>query len=304
MTLDNAYALFMRDRKTYCSPGTLKTYKGHMLYFIEFVESSFSCSFNQLTFEAIPDNFALFQEYIIYLQIEHSCKNVSIRSYCRVVKAFLKYCYELDYCKDYLKRVKFPKDDSSLHVPLFSEDVKRIDDVFCARSGSEKLQRNYCIFHLMLDCGLRSQEVRALRVEHINWEKNILSIINSKGMKSRLVLVPDFLLEEISLYLGARRSGVVFLDLKKKEALTSNAIKQLFSDLKEASRVGSLHAHLCRHTFATSYLVGGGNLEFLRALLGHYDYAVTKNYCSMAAQCKMLELDIYKLDPIFFTRGY
>ena len=58
------------------------------------------------------------------------------------------------------------------------------------------------------------------------------------------------------------------------------------------------------HTFDTSYLLGGGNLEFLRVFMGHYDYSVTKVYTSMAAQCRMLGIEVYKLDKIFFERGY
>ena len=52
--------------------------------------------------------------------------------------------------------------------------------------------------------------------------------------------------------------------------------------------------------FPGMLLMGGGNLEFLRVLLGHYDYTVTKNYASLAAQYRMLGIPVYRLDPIFF----
>ena len=35
-----------------------------------------------------------------------------------------------------------------------------------------------------------------------------------------------------------------------------------------------------------------------------YDYTVTKGYASLAAECKMLGINVYKLDKIFFERGY
>lgn len=303
MTVRQTIERFFRDRQAYCSGATLKTYRGHIKFFIDYLEETYK-PVSELTFNDIPENAALMVDFIIYLQKQHDCKNTSIRSYCRPVKAYLRYCYEEDYCRDYLKRIRMPKDDSTIQMPLFRDEVEKIDALFERRYCLKRLKRNYCIFHLMLDCGLRSQEVRNLNVTDIDRERNILTIVNSKGQKSRIVLVPDFLLEEIYQYLGTSTSGVVFRDLKTGEALTPNAIKQLFQDLKRNSGVNKLHAHLCRHTFATSYLVGGGNLEFLRALLGHYDYTVTKNYTQMAAQIKMLGLEIYKLDPIFFTRGY
>ena len=51
-------------------------------------------------------------------------------------------------------------------------------------------------------------------------------------------------------------------------------------------------------------MVGGGNMEFLRLMMGHEDYETTKLYLHLAQQAKMLHSDIYKLDPAFFKAGY
>ncbi|MBO6207674.1 MAG: tyrosine-type recombinase/integrase [Lachnospiraceae bacterium] len=60
-----------------------------------------------------------------------------------------------------------------------------------------------------------------------------------------------------------------------------------------------VRAHLLRHTFATSYMIQVGNLEFLRMYLGHSTYNVTLNYIQSAYQCNLLKYDIYKIDNIF-----
>lgn len=197
-----------------------------------------------------------------------------------------------------------PPDDSVPKVVLYSDEVKKIDA--CFDMLTEKGRRNYCIFHLMLDCGLRSQEIRHLRYTDIDQERNIIHILESKGCKSRIALIPDFLINEIINYVlcRARSSDMLFLSLRSNEPLTANAVKHLFSKLKKESGIERLHAHLLRHTFATSYLIGGGNLEFLRVFMGHSDYNVTKIYSQLAAESKMLGVDVYHLDPIFFTKGY
>lgn len=65
-----------------------------------------------------------------------------------------------------------------------------------------------------------------------------------------------------------------------------------------------MQLHLCRHTFATSYIMGGGNLEFLRLLMGHTDYNVTKTYLHLANQYHLMGADVYKLDKVFFKSMY
>lgn len=299
MTIAEAYSFFIHDRSVYVSSATLKKYDGDLKLFFDFLRDRTGEDVIRLSF---PQDWNIYQEYI--LSLRGKVKNVTIRSYCRTVKAFLHWCYEEDHCPDYLKRVKLPSDDSAPKLPLYREEVKQLDAVFDLNTLQGR--RNYCIVHLMLDCGLRTQEVVHLRCENVLHDKNVLQVIDSKGNKSRMTLIPDFLLDVISSYqeMSGVKSGLIFRSVRKDIPITGNLIKQLFQDLKRHSGISRLHAHLLRHTFATSYLMGGGNLEFLRVFMGHTDYAVTKMYSQLAAEYKMLGADIYRLDDIFFTRGY
>lgn len=81
-------------------------------------------------------------------------------------------------------------------------------------------------------------------------------------------------------------------------------LNSFFSRIKRKSGIERVHPHLLRHTFATSFIVGGGDLEYLRMMLGHTDYATTKMYVHIAQQSKMLHSDIYRLDSVFFKTGY
>lgn len=303
MTIRRTFELFIDDRSSYCSPRTLKKYTEDVLMFFRFLNKTYHISADDAAYSDLPDDAAIFRDYIVYLRQGH-VSNSTIRSYARSIRAYLRFCYEEDYCPDYLKRVKLPRSDNAPKIPLCADEVVRIDSTFDL--SAEKGKRNYCIVHLMLDCGLRRQEVIHLKCGDLIPEKNIITILDSKCSKNRFVLIPDFLLAAIKDYLlfVGRSSGFVFSSLRSGDPLTESAVKMLFQHLKEETGINRLHAHLLRHTFATSYLVGGGNLEFLRVFMGHTDYTVTKEYSSLAAQCKMLGTDIYKLDPVFFTRGY
>lgn len=292
MTIAAALEAFFKNRAVYVSPATIVKYKQDLKLFINFLDG--------LT--VFPDTRNIYQDYILHLRAQ-GIRSVTIRSYCRSVKTFLRWCYEEELCPDYLKRVQLPKDDSLPKLPLFADEVSRLDAVLDLNTLLGR--RNYCIVHLMLDCGLRAQEVIHLQFNHIFPDKNIIQILDSKGNKSRMTLVPDFLLDALALYssMAGISSGFLLRNVDGKP-LTGNTLKQLFQNLKHSAAIPRIHAHLLRHTFATSYLIGGGNMEFLRVFLGHSDYAVTQNYSRMAAEYKMLGADIYRLDSIFFERGY
>ena len=296
----DTFERYLHDRSVYVAEKTLVKYRGDMKLFLGFLEEKTGIPVAELP---LSYDFNIFQEFILHLR-KKDIRNVTIRSYCRSVKAFLRWCYDKDLCPDYMRGVKLPRDDSALKLPLYREEVACIDATF--NLNTEQGRRNYCIVHLMLDCGLRTQEVVALRRENVLRDKNIIVIINSKGEKSRMTLIPDFLLDAIDAYCSIAGSGegYLFRDLKRGERVTANAVRLFLQDLKKVCGVSRVHAHLLRHTFATSYLIGGGNLEFLRVFMGHTDYAVTKMYSKLAAEYKMLGADIYRLDDIFFTRGY
>lgn len=299
ITVQEAFDRFLYDKSSYCAAATLKKYTGDIKLFFSFLERRTG---KAVTVLAFPE-WNIYQEYIIYLR-SINMRTVTIHSYCRSIKSFLRWAYECDYCPDYLKGVKLPKNDAMIKVPLYADEVQRIDA--CMDMNTLLGRRNYCIVHLMLDCGLRTQEVVHLRCEDVNAKRNLIQIKDSKGNKSRMTLIPDFLLDALAAYSSGTGivTGFLFRNARTGEPITGNAVKMLFQNLKTVAAVPRLHAHLLRHTFATSYLIGGGNLEFLRVFMGHSDYAVTQKYSQLAAEMKMLGADIYRLDSIFFTRGY
>ena len=91
-------------------------------------------------------------------------------------------------------------------------------------------------------------------------------------------------------------STFVFLDMYDNEPITLNTIKMFYQDLKSLSGIDRIHGHLCRHTFATSFLQYGGDMEKLRLFMGHADYEILKNYLHLS----LVYPDVYKIDDIFF----
>lgn len=226
MTIRQIYDQYIYSRSTYCSKETIEKYSDDLRLFFRFLERNYMISVDAAGFDAL-DQESIYQDYLVYCR-NRKIKDSSVRSYARSIKAFLRYCYDEDYCKDYLKKIKMPKSDAAPVLPLFEADVIHIDTLLDRET--EQGLRNYCIFHLMLDCGLRRQEVVHLQVHDLNAAQNILSIKKSKGNKSRFVLIPDFLIVALQQYFELMhiRSGTMFLTLRTRKPITYNTIKMFY----------------------------------------------------------------------------
>lgn len=298
MTIEESFNLFIQYTKSYCAKDTIAYYRNCLHLFEKFLDE---CNISdQIDIREIDRK--LLVEYIVYLR-NRDISDTSLRSYIRGLKVYLRYLFYEKYIpEDITQRLKLPKADSRRKMPLSVGSVKIIDDYF-DREGEI---RNKCIFHLMLDCGLRLQEVVNLNISDIQYNpatnSAYISICNSKNNKSRTVPLPGKVEGIIRQYVRTiyyPESGpLIRVCSAAGTRLTKDGVKTYFGKLKNI--LPEIHAHLLRHTFATSFIMGGGNLENLRVLMGHSSYSVTQNYISLASELSLVKYDIYRIDDIFF----
>ncbi len=309
MYLVDAYNLFIMDKESFCSLETLEYYQENIPKFMHFVANYLDLSYEQLECDIVDRQFIL--EYISFLR-STGIKNTTVNTYFRAVKTFLNFCIDEGYIESgCLRKIKFLKSDQEPIIPLTQSEVDAIDKT--CNLKTETGLRNYCIIHLMIDCGFRVGDVCNLRIKDVLFDKGIIMVLG-KGAKYRSVLLAPRIKKQLYKYLLSYRPYVLrsgdyvmqpfFTQIGSDEFINDSVIKQYFRRLKKSSGVSRVHPHLLRHTFATSYILGGGNIEFLRLMLGHSDYATTKMYLHLANQMQMLNTDVYKLDPVFFKTAY
>lgn len=305
MLLQNAFKLFMIDRQSYCAEKSVIFYQDNVPKFIDFVGYSTNTHPDEVLCSRLSRDLVL--NYITFLR-DGTRKNTTINTYFRAVKTFLNFCIEEGFCSpDVLRKVKMLKSDAAPVIPLTNDEVDEIDDLYGWKCESDL--RNLCMIHLMLDAGFRSSDVVNLMYSNINFDNNYL-YIKGKGDKFRTVILCPKLKKMLSHYLLKYRACApgddfpVFAKVGTSERINPNVIRQLFTRIKKGSGIERVHPHLLRHTFATSYILGGGNMEYLRMMLGHSDYETTKLYLHLAQEAKMLNYDIYKLDSVFFKSVY
>lgn len=284
MYLEDAVDFFIADRKTFCAPATIYYYTENLHRFISFLDSREVYEIEQLTQDDI-------KEYLLFLRSKN-IKNTSIRCYFRAVNAFCFFLIDQELLPYFKYKLKMPRPDPDPVLPLTADEVDLLIRTVRLTSDSKYCIRDILIIRLMLDMGLRSSEIRNLRRKDV--QDNVLTIVNSKYDKSRVLPVPPEVSQLFSDYdLNRFRSNAFIFDISK------NGIKQFFRRLKRRSSISRLHAHLLRHTFATSYMLHNRNIEYLRIYLGHEDYATTRTYVHLASQCLLTHYDVYRISNVF-----
>jgi len=122
-----------------------------------------------------------------------------------------------------------------------------------------------------LATGARWGEAENLQLRHVQEGK--LTFLNTKSGKSRSVPVSKELFEEIRKYL-------------KEHGCFSFSLSSFRRGLKK-SAIGlpsGPAAHVLRHTFASHFIMKGGDLLTLKKILGHSNVNVTMRYAHLAPE--------------------
>jgi site-specific recombinase XerD len=150
-------------------------------------------------------------------------------------------------------------------------------------------QRDYAIVRCLVDLGLRSCEVAALRLDDIDWKNGMLTIRMGKAQRVDVLPLPSITGHAIAEYLRKARpvteSRAVFvrhrapLDLPVDASVIRSVIRQV------ATRSGltdRLHGpHRLRHSAATRMLQGGASLKEIADVLRHRSLDTTAIYAKV-----------------------
>lgn len=243
---------------------------------------------------------AVVRQYILYLQDGHHkfaghpytpvrdepLSDHSVQGHVRTLRAFASWLHREGYVgENLLSRLKVPK-APSLDIRLLTDaEISKIAS--CFNTDTETGARNLAAIWLMLDSGLRIGEVANLQRERVDLQLGQL-VVRGKGNKERPVPIGRKAQKHLQRYIYHFRPEPLYPDndnlflTTEGRPVNENALKLMFSRLKVKTGITRLHAHLLRHTFATRYLVNGGDILSLMRILGHTSIQMVARYVHLA----------------------
>jgi site-specific recombinase XerD len=223
-----------------------------------------------------------FQGHPITPEKQEPLSASSVHGHVRTLRAFFGWLFGEELINtNPAKGLKPPKVYQKVVSTLSDDEIRAILSVFTPINPTNG--RNQTIFMLLIDTGLRMGELINLKMDDVNMNDGLLKVIG-KGKKERIVPMGGNAQRALQRYLFRYRPnsfnpGIdnVFLSVVGKP-LTENSVKLIFSRLARKSGVVRLHAHLCRYTFATRFLVNGGDVFTLQQILGHSTLEMVRHY--------------------------
>ena len=268
------------------SPATVKWYNDVLALFIRwFEEEGRSTALGDISEMDV-------REYILHLQnrpgVRGKTSSHTVSNRVRAIRAFFAWLARAGFSQDHLlKNLKVPKTSQRIVEPLTKEEVESI----FARMNVKTMigSRNTALLSLMLDTGVRLSEAAGLGEGDVHIEDRYIKVMG-KGFKERLIAFGAACQRSLLDYLYRYRMepahpGVTsfFLTIDGYP-LTIEAIKSLMDRLAVSSGVKRLHPHLLRHTYATWFLLNGGDVFLLKQNLGHKTLAMVEHYVHMASR--------------------
>lgn len=176
---------------------------------------------------------------------------------------------------------------ASLPEHLGQEELAKLMSAF--EQVEPQRQRDYAIVRCLVDLGLRSCEVAALRLDDIDWKNGTLTVRVGKSHRVDVLPLPAVTGQAIANYLHKARptteSRAVFvrhrapLDVPVDASVIRSVVRQAAA---RSGLAGRLHGpHRLRHSAATRMLQGGATLKEIADVLRHRSLDTTAIYAKV-----------------------
>jgi len=195
--------------------------------------------------------------------------------------------------------VKRPDDQRDRYL---SEDelrtLKLALDEKIFRKGTKDFNKTFCrlrmIVLIAVTTGMRMSEIFGLKWSDVMYNEGLLAVrAKLKGGKMRYVPMPPELADELRRVTPQTANNVLYIAGSNHERIfppkkdakgERQRVEGSFDDLLERAGIKDFRFHDLRHTFASWYMMNGGDLYELAKILGHSNIKMTERYAKLAKQ--------------------
>jgi len=201
----------------------------------------------------------------------------------KVLRTFCRWLAAEGYLKtDVMAPIPNPKCPQVVPRVLAEGDTRKLIQ------AARRKPRDFAIVLVLLDTGIRASECCNLTLDDVDLDGMSLLIRNGKGQKDRNVYYSDLTARALRRRLSCRPDDAVddavFLSQQTGRRLNRNSLAVAVKRLGTRAGIrGSASPHDLRRTFATRWILNGGDSHSLARIMGHKTTRMAEKYVFMAA---------------------
>ena len=226
-----------------------------------------------------------------YVGYRHNCGcgRRSLVTIVTTLRDFTKYAYIWGWCKNLASGMRHPKQFSLETLP--SAPSWETVNALVKHYGTSDVRgkRNTAIIAMMAIYGMRSSEVANLKLEDIDWDKELIYLHRAKrgGLQSFPLmpevgnLIADYLKNGRNNELG--RDNLFLTLFMPYKNISKDCIYNIVSQAYRGLEVNVRHkgGHSLRHACASHLINNGASLKEVSDLLGHRLFDTTRIYAKI-----------------------
>ena len=272
----SSFLIYLQHEKRY-SPHTIQSYRTDLLQYEAFLQKDFELS----PIDVKATHVRSFMVHLLDQQISENAIGRKIST----LRSFYKYLLrEKEIAANPMLLIKAPKVPKRL--PVFVEETKmdllldnneNFDDSFSS-------QRDKMVLELLFGTGIRLAELLQLDDTAINFYESTIKVLGKRN-KERIIPVHPVLVDQLKAYLLLKsmqkfnnKSTTLIVTNTGAAAYPKLVYRIVNSYLTLISTQDKKSPHVLRHSFASSLLNRGADLNAIKELLGHASLAATQVY--------------------------
>ncbi|TDG36788.1 integrase [Pedobacter changchengzhani] len=274
--LINSFLTYLAHEKRY-SPLTVKSYRTDLLQFQAYAKSAFELDFLEIKHTHI-------RSFVVAL-MDDGINESTIGRKISTLRSFYKFLVREGKTNiNPASLIKTPKVAKRLPVFIESQKIDQLLDQSEYFGDEFSSIRDHLVIELLFGSGMRLAELIQLNDADINLYEGSIKVLGKRN-KERIIPVNKQLINQIHDY----------IELKKLQNFNNNFTTLIVTNvgsvaypkliyrivtnyLKFISTHDKRSPHVLRHSYATSLLNAGADLNAIKELLGHASLAATQVY--------------------------
>lgn len=220
--------------------------------------------------------------YIEYLQNKaDKLSDVSINSYLRGLRVFLKHCMSEKYIREF--KVELIRQTETIKEPYTSVELNKLLEKPDVKKCDFAEYRTWALENFFLGTGVRLSTAVSIKIKEIDFENFLIKLSRTKNRSQQYIPLSNNLaqiLKEYLEYRGGELEDYLFCNKFGKQ-LTTEGAKTAVQRYNERRGVERTSIHLFRHTFAKLWVTNGGDIFTLQRLLGHKSLEMVRRYVNL-----------------------